>query len=557
MNLDIPPRLRWLASGLGVGSIAALGLYLRGAMLGNRLPIEGQYAVNVQYGPWYLANEGRLFNVTGDIPALSNYTSGVSYGAVDFVHTLLHGSALTIAGLTTPKEIGQAYVTLPWQSLILVPLAVIAVYARICRIRSAPIEPFSVFLLYAFASTAHYTMVNWGLTGGGVVPYGWASFIAVYIVLITRSGTNGQTVSWSLLLVALVCLVQPTYHTIAVALLVIFATVAVGQRSSPFQFIRANTVLVATVAFAAFLAYSATPFLRAYSVIGLGFLNDLFRSYDATASQYLYRLSGPLVIVQIISYLAIASLAMTTLVLWLQERHRPDRVLWHHALWIVGLVPLGIGFFAWNGILGVQARLLQLGTLLAMCSAAILLVGARRLGHRIATAAIATAVICTLVTLPQVHLGENAFLSADEWDALDWYADEVGCDSVLFTDFRIGTAATYTGCFKVIGPTAGTLSRLGRGEVISDLYYTGGAAQVSDAILSVATTEGEIASYVLFSAEMTDPNVGPTLPDGRLHPISAPTWRSYREMPGWTLVYQNDSVFILSHADGRARSLGR
>lgn len=552
----MPPRLRWLVAGLGVGSIAALGLNLRGAMLGDRLPIEGQYAVNVQFGPWYLANEGRLFNVTGDIPALSNYTSGVSYGAVDFVHTLLHGSALMIAGLTTPDEIGQAYVTLPWQSLILVPLAVIAVYARMCRIRNAAIEPFSVFLLYALATTAHYTMVNWGLTGGGVVPYGWASFIAVYIVLITRSGTNGHPTNWSLLLVALVCLVQPTYHTIAVALLVIFATIVVGQRWSPFQLIRANTVLVAAVAFAAFLAYSATPFLRAYSVIGLGFVNDLFRSYDAAASQYLYRLSGPLVTVQIVSYLAIASIAMTTLVLWFQSRHRPDRVLWHHALWIVGLIPLGIGFFAWNGILGVQARLLQLGTLLAMCSAAILLVDGRRFSRRIATIAIGTTVICTLVTLPQVHLGKNAFLSADEWEALNWYADEVGCESVLFTDFRIGTAATYAGCFKVIGPTAGTLSRLGRSDVISDLYYTGGASEVSDAILSMATTEGETASYALFSTEMTDPNVGPTLPDGRLHPISAPTWRSYRDMPNWTIVYQNGSVLILGHADGRLRSLG-
>ena len=338
---------------------------------------------------------------------------------------------------------------------------------------------------------------------------------------------------------------QPTYHTIAVALLVIFATIAVGQRLGGFRFIKSNTVVLAAVAFAAFLAYNATPFLRAYSVIGLSFLNDLFRSHDATASQFLYRLDGPLLALQIISYLAIASIAMTSLMMWIQNRRNSDEVIWHNALWIIGLIPLGIGFFAWNGVLGVQARLLQLGTLLAMCSAAILLVSAGRFRRGIASVGIVITVVCTLITVPNVHLGENALLSKDEWDALQWYEAEVGCDSVLFTDFRIGTVATYLGCFKVIGPTAGTLSRAGRGAVISDLYYTGEPAEVNDAIRSMRTTQDERASFVLLSDAMRDPNAGPMLPDGRLQPMSAATWDAYYEMTAWTVVYRNASVSIL------------
>lgn len=542
-------RFRWLAAGLGVGAIGILGMFTRDSMLADRLPIEAQYAVNVQYGPWFLANQGRLFEVTGEIPALSNYTSGVSYGAVDFVHTIVHGSALTLAGLTDPQEIGAAYVAMPWQSLVLVPLAVIALYTRLSRIRHSPVEPASILLLYAFASSAHYTMVNWGLTGGGVVPYGWAIFVAIYLVVLVRSRTDKVPATWSLLLVALICLAQPTYHTIAVALLVIFATIAVGQRLSEFRFIKGNTVALATVAFAAFLAYNATPFLRAYSVIGLSFLNDLFRSHDATASQFLYRLDGPLLALQVVSYLAIASIAVTSLLIWLRRGDGADRVIWHNALWIVGLIPLGIGFFAWNGVLGVQARLLQLGTLLAMCSAAILLVSSGRWRRGIASVGIVITVICTFVTVPNVHLGENALLSSDEWDALQWYEREVGCESVLFTDFRIGTAATYLGCFKVIGPTAGTLSRAGRGEVISDLYYTGEPAEVDEAVRSMSTTQNERASFILLSDAMRDPRAGPTLPDGRLQPMSAAAWDAYHEMAAWAVVYENASVSIFSRTE--------
>jgi len=534
---------RWAFAGAVVGLLALAGLLIRLDMLSGRLPIEGQWAVNIEYGPWYLASHGRLFDVTGELPAVSNYTSGVNYGAVDVVHTLLHGSALIVAGETDPKRIGAAYFGFPWQALILVPLAVMALYFRLARTLRVAVNPLAVVLLYAFAVFSHYAMVNWALSGGLNLPYGWVMLIGVYWAVLARTISTSHKVAWSTLLALLLILVQPTYHSTAVAVVIILGSVAVTQRVSPFRFVPVNTLALAGAAFLAFLVYNATPFLRAYSVLGLNFLQDLLRSNDTAASQYQFRLSGPLAVLQYVNYAAIGVIVLIALELAWRRRRAGGAVLWHHTLWIAACVPLGIGFFAWNGVLSMGARLLQIGTLLAMCGAAIVLLETSDVRRAIVGGAIAIATICTLVSTPLVRLGDIGLVTADEWAALGWYQSEAGCDRVLLTDFRIGPVATYLGCFNVIGPTAAKLARSGQADVLTGLYYSADPAVIAGAVDAFTTSDGQRADLILVSAEMT--RTGPVLPDGRLQPISPATWFAYGNLPGWNVVYRNASVTVL------------
>jgi hypothetical protein len=543
-------HVQWFIAGLAVGALACIGLATRLAMLHNRLPIEGQYAVNVQYGPWYLARTGRLFDPARDVPALSNYTSGAAYGAVDFTHTFLHGAALILARLEDPVDIGWGYLAFPWQSLLLLPLAVIAVYTRFCAIHASRPGPAPVALLYAFTAFGHYSMVNWGLTGGLMVPYGWVLILLIYLALLARHHVPGGYVIWSAILAVALVSIQPTYHTLALASLVFLGTITLGQRvlkTGPV--LPPSTIVLAAVLFFAFLAYSATPFLRAYALLGIRFLDDIFRTHDSVASQFLYRVEGLDVLLQLLNYMAIAAFPAVILVAWFRAR-RANRFLNYHILWLAGLVPLAIGFFAWNGVLGMQLRVLQLGTLLAYLSAALLfarinLTDGRRRQLLPAAAAIMLSTGITIYSVNHFQLGNGTLLAREEWAALSWYQTRSGCRSVLFTDFRIGPASTYLGCFGVVGPTAASVVRAGDVSVLETIFYGRDPAAIADGITSFRTTTGQSPQAVLLSREWTHADSGPLLPDGRLKPMPHETFEAYLRMPNWVIVYANRIVVIL------------
>jgi len=298
------------------------------------------------------------------------------------------------------------------------------------------------------------------------------------------------------------------------------------------------------VVFIAFLAYNATPFLRAYSLIGISFLASLLRSDIATTPAHLFRVSGWLFWVQIVNYVAIATLTAMFVGEWWMKRRDADIPYWHHFLWLAGFVRLAIGFFAWNGLLGMQQRLLQLGTLFSAVGIAIVTARRRSAWHAHGVVG-AVAISAAVISVPFVHIGNNALITDDEWAALHYYASEVGCDHVLFTDFRIGPAATYLGCFNVIGPTAAALARSGQTETVDHLFYSTDTGEIIDAIDTLSTTDGRPADLILVSDEMTKREGGIVLPDGRLEPLPTQVRDAYLRLPGWQVIYRNPSVSLL------------
>lgn len=519
-------------------------------MLRDRLPVEGQYAVNIEYAPWFIANNGRLFDVVGDIPSGSTFTAGVAYGAVDFTTSVVNGDALLISGITDPVAIGSSYMHLPWQPLLLLPLAVVAIYYRACSLAGTRPKAYGIALLVALALFGNYSMVSWGLSGGLGLPYGWVLFLAIYLALLARATKGQPWASWGLCLVVLLCLLQPTYHTIAVAILVSIGTIAIVQRVSGDDVVPARTAVLTAVIFAAFLVYHATPFLRAYSTIGLSFLNDILRSHDAASSQYLFRLSGPLQELQVVNYVALALIPLLSVGAWLWTRGTDDQVSRYQVMWLVALVPLGVGFFAWNGFLGAAARLLQLGMLLALSGAALVLSRNWPRAHVVLGIAIVVSTCISAFTVGSVGIGKSALVSNAEWQAVRWYG-ATGCTKAMFTDFRIGSVMPYVGCFKVVGPSAADLALRGQTDVVPDLFYRGDPRQITSAV-DRFTVDGQRVELILVSREMVDPRAGIILEDGLLLPMSEESWSAYQRLPGWTIVYSTSDVIVIQRDESTA-----
>jgi hypothetical protein len=393
----------WAIAGFLIGILLAVGIVLRLEMLRDRSGIEGQYAVNVQYGPWYLANEGRLFAVTGELPAISNYTSGLNYGAVDFTTTFLHGAVLSLSGTRDPAAIGQSYFMFPWQGLILIPLAFCALYSRFCRICGRDTIAYHYVLIYALAAFGQYSMVSWSISGGVLVPYGWLLYIVIYLALLMRAVDSEQPMEWVIVFVVAALLMQATYHTMALALFLLIGFVFLLQRVlTNWTIVQGNTTLLIAIAFLGFLTYHAVTFLNDYGRLGRHFLRDIFRSQDKAVFDYYLRLDPFLSRLQFVNYAVVALPSMCVVGLVIHNRRKLGLLLSYHLLWLLWLIPMAVLFFAWGGFGGAYARLLQFGTLLSIAAAALLLAFRQRLLHGLVTC---VALVSTLVTVYSVPAG--------------------------------------------------------------------------------------------------------------------------------------------------------
>lgn len=545
-----PHRWSWLLVGLVIGALLLFGFWLRQPREDGIGQIEGYWTPNVQYGAWYLANNFRLFPLLGEIPRVSNYTSGLNYGAVDPTNTFFTGAALLLSGEREVESIGRLYHMTPWQGLIAIPLAVLALYARFTRHVGGRISPLAVAILYALAAFPSYGMVDWALSGGLVVPLGWLLFFLIYLALFAQRYDHRFRWQWACLSAVGIILAQPAYHTFALVLSIFVVLIWLMQRPLGQHYVSTAIVQLTLVAFLGYLMYYAITYLNDYVRLGMLSLQDLYKLFQGTDDQ---RLKYSLTILDlslwwhIANYAAVALPAIWTGLIVLRRRFQSDqdaqigRYQW---IWLLALLPLAGLFFAWKGLFGVYERLLQYGTLLALCSAAYLL-ATRPLARRVL---LGTAIVCVVVTsfsMQRIGVSTRSYLTNQEMAAMTWITQNEGCDKVIFTDFRIGTTFGYWGCFNVVGPTASTLSARDRIDDLADLFYAGDSQRLTAAIDQVRTTDGRKPEIIFLSRRFSHPHIGFVLPDTRLQPIPDTQWSTYRALPGWHVLFENESTMVL------------
>lgn len=546
--LLLSTRTRWFWSGLIVGAVLALGFLIRQPAEPGLSRVEGFYTPNVQYGAWYLANHRTLFAPTDELPVLSNYTSGLNYGAVDYTYTFLTGSALILSNITDVERIGQVYLLSPWQGLLLIPLAVLAVYGRFARLFQTCVSPTHVALLYAFAALPNYPMVMWSSSGGFATPLGWALFYLIYIAVLSRSREPRHTWQWALLVMLGVLLIQPTYHTAALALTVILIAIWGIQRAFGKQYISWGIVRITILVFVTFLMYHAVTLFNDYGRFFLRFLSDIYRGNDQERLRYSLTGGNLDIWWYVVNYAAVLFPVAWLGLIVVRRRFRSEQdtaASVYQFIWLLALLPLVALLFAWDGVFGAYARTLQYGTLLALASAALLLVTRRGAVVPLALAAL-ICVVSSVISMHTLDASSSNYLTTDERAALAWLGRQRGCDAVLFTDYRVGTAYGYEGCFAVAGPTAGPLSARGQIGVLPALFYDADRARLAQAIDTLVTTDRRRPDLILMSRRFLDPQIGIVLPDTRLKPMTEAQWTTYRDLPGWTLIFENDSTMVLA-----------
>ncbi len=548
--LLISVRMRWFWSGIVIGALLALGFFIRQPAERGLSYVEGFYTPNVQYGAWYLASHHTLFATTGELPVLSNYTSGLTYGAVDYTYTFLTGSALILSGVTDVEQIGQLYLLSPWQGLLLIPLAALALYGQYARLHGQRITPARVAILYAFAALSNYPMVMWASSGGTLVPLGWALFYGIYLAILARHMEPRYTWQWATLLIMAILLLQATYHTVALALTVFLLCVWLIQVKIARKYVAWGIIRIDIMVFVTFLMYHAVTLFNDYGRFFIRFLSDIYRGNDQERLRYSLTGGNLSIWWYIVNYAAIIIPVVWVTLIVVKQRFRSEKGVVVHVYqvtWLLALFPLILLLFAWDGFYGAYARTLQYGTLLAISSAALLLATRAKAVAPLALVAL----ICTAISAFSMHsldISSSNYLTNDERTALDWASREKGCDAVLFTDYRIGSAYGYQGCFGVVGPTASSLSARHQIDVLPALFYDGDRRTLSDAIDTLLTTDRRRPELILMSRRLLDPQIGVVLPDTRLKPMTEAQWLAYRTLPGWTLAYENDTTMVLARA---------
>ncbi len=540
-------RFRWFGTGLAVGCLLVIGFWIRQPAAPDVSSVEGYFSPNVQYGPWYLANNYRLFSPSDELPVVSNYTSGLSYGAIDFTHTFFTGAALVLARSSNVEGIGDLYRHTPWQGLLLLPLAAFAVYSRFAKSVGRSMSPAALLILYAFAAFSNYPMIVWAISGGFSSPLGWFIFYAVYLAVLVRSIEPEFRHQWTFLLILTLLLAQPTYHTIALALTVIVLVIWISESIFKQRYLSSTLVWLTVVVFLVFLMYHAVATFSDYGHLLASFLADIYRGRDQQRLQYSLGLLDASLGWHIANYTAVfLPVAWVGFILVLRKfRSRMDMDLVRYQfMWLVTLVPLGVMFFAWDGVFAAYARLLQYGTLLAIASAAFLL--ASRRTSRLPLAAAALVCVFVSITLVQrLDVTTSNYVTKDEVAAIEWISSQYGCRKVVFTDFRIGSAMGYWNCYSVIGPNIRLLLARNRTGVLDSLLYTHEAPNMSSTIDTLSTIDGRRADLMLMSRRFTDPHIGFVLPDARLKPMTEEQWEAYKTLSGWRVSFENDSTMVL------------
>jgi hypothetical protein len=486
-----------------------------------------------------------------EVPKVSNYTSGLSYGAIDFTHTYFTGAAFILSRVTDVEQIGHLYRWTPWQGLLMLPIAALAIYGRLTKSFGLPMSPLAVIVLYAFVSFSNYPMISWSISGGFSSPLGWIILLSLYLFILARTIEGRVDIKWTLLIVMTVLLAQPTYHTVALALMVMLVLLWAIQQVARREYISPALVLITGVAFLSFLMYHAISVFQGYWRLLSSFLTDIYRSHDKELLKYSLKILDVSLWWHVVNYAAILVPVVWSGIILIRRKYQTKLdayVVIYQWSWLFPLIPLAIIFYAWGGVFSAYERLLQYGTLLAIACSAFLLATRRKSFQVLATAA-AVCVLISVILTTKFNIATGSGITIDEQAAIEWMTREMGCESTVFTDFRIGSTIGYWGCFSVIGPSANPLFAQGRKDIITSLLYDGDRQRLKETLDVLRTANNQKPKLILLSRRFMDPHIGFVLPDTRMKPISETQWQTYRNLDGWRVVFENNTAMVLARDD--------
>lgn len=526
--------------------LTTMGILIRIYSYANYPPISTQYTPNIEYAPWYIVQNGHLFQ-SSDIPTVSSYTSGVVYGAVDFIHTFLHSILLIVLGFETFEEIGRFYRLFPWQITILFPIISLTVYNFIAKTTEIRPNRTDQCLIYILSMGPTYNMVVWSITGGLSLIYGWGILFILFYLLFKLKSNDSNKILITGLYILFLLILQPTYHTIALAyscilLSILVVPIMLGTKD---KFVNLSQFGLYIVIFLAFLIYHATSFWGSY-MNGLKYFHSLYVKNENPLAPLIKPIEDWWLILQLINYILIATPIFIFIYRKYKKKHPYSLFENYLFYWTSSLVFLSFIFFVWNGVSGVVARINQFGSLISIITFSYLLVVSQN--EKVLKFVLKFAIISIVLIANFSYLYSNAAignsLTIQEWDGELWVNKYISNENVLFSDFRISTPFVYLDFFKVVGISGSrTFSQK---EQLTNIFYADDEKKTISSLLSITTNQNEQIDYLFLSQQMTKSVPTILLPSGYYKPAPENFMDKYSRSKSLNKVYENGGISLFS-----------
>jgi hypothetical protein len=214
--------------------------------------------------------------------------------------------------------------------------------------------------------------------------------------------------------------------------------------------------------------------------------------------------------------------------------------------WLLGLVPLSLGLFAWSGISAVLWKTGEFGSVFAVVALVVLM--ASRIGSRskaLLRYAVVTCVLLSAFIFYNYQRPGPAQLTVAEESASDWLAGHARDDEAIFTDLRLASPLIIRRHLAVFGindqdESARVVQRL------QAVYYNEDPIAANAAIRGVQLPEGLTLRYAMFSKRMEEDSPGIKGFDYNFRGASTGFTDKFLRLPDWDLVFDNGTVRVFA-----------
>jgi len=553
--------LRWGATAGTIILLIAVGAWVRLLPHMSYYPIPGVYRAYSVYDILHILRTGHEIR-QGEAGPVTSYSTGVYLGTQDILRHKVDASVILLLGLDRGDL--QAYYRYGlWSPLVVVPLAIFALYSALARARGRP-TGYRGLLLVAFAVLGSFSMISVTFHGETNTATGWSFMLmALYGLVRIREAPVGGRVLFFVFCALLVML----YHTSAILLVSCVVVLAIwtlvrGGRHAPYTHSLTTLLVIAVLVLAYFMYVSVSyfDFLSRTLTKAPSLIIYLLRQQGGTSpGSVLADLLAPGPPAFPYEMLALALLVAVPVagVFLVAVRGRLTRLCGLQATnvlfpWLLGLIPFSLGLFIWNGISGLEWKLGEFGSLFSLIALSCLLAAplARRL-----TAALTILVIVCMVLSTVMYYTYNrngpSYLTYAEEEAGTWLAERAGPREVVFTDLRLAMPLIVHDHLMVVGINDYERPRTVR-RWLEAIYYGSDARAAQAALDEIWVPAGTQMRYALFSQRAERDLPGIKGYDYNFRGAPAGYTRKFLSLPGWSLVYDNGTVQIFELPNQRS-----
>jgi len=509
-------------------------------------PTPVQWEVGSGWGRYYIITHGEIPHKEMAITWQSNIRN---YATVDVLPKLLAAIINIVTGTVVFPYNDKFHQLFPWPGLIFLPIVVIAFYSKLSKSKIKEHSNLDIIVLYLFAmfplASSTFSM-SFGLTAANAVAR------ALFLLLLSLFGSLYVEMSDMKKVMIFILILFPFFyyhHTWSYYFLIYAFGISIlslltgdAKRYNIFR-----VFVLTMVAFFTSAIYYSTNLLGNMKQIILG-LPKLFQTFFSVSSamhvnrEYIgyTPFSSLYGYIQFIGSLLIISIVILFLIQYGSKRYSykqngTEKFLLYC---ILSQFFVGVGLFAWEGILGVFSRFLEALIYVTMLvSAYLLAIATGKLKNIVRIILIVIALLC-IVSFLIYPYELNWLLTNGEARGLSFAGESIPKTEYIFSDFRLGPPLVYYNQLAISTIDTYTQSAQIVDEILERCYYN-----VSNPKLVLDKIFNTKEYYVLLSRLQSKKYlVDPSLQ--RFKPASKDFLERWNAQPGFDKIYSGEVVLF-------------